>query len=136
VLCLCAFPSFVLSRSLVLSSTWTPEVEDQGSRIKDQADIRSPTPNIISYSTVPDTYTRDSTATKASSTLTLGPFHSLPPTLGDGVTALTQVPLSVHYESKTPVVGLRTLKRSAEVSHWGGNLNIQDEMELVNNGPK
>jgi len=94
---------------------------------------RSPSPNILSYSSVPNTYTRDSEVTKASATLTLGPFHSVPPTLGE--TAVEQQPFSVHYETKEPVIGLRTLKRSAEVSHWGANLNIQDEMALTNIGP-
>lgn len=34
------------------------------------------------------------------------------------------------------MVGLKILRRNAEVSHWGANLNIQDEMSLVNIGPK
>lgn len=34
------------------------------------------------------------------------------------------------------MIGLKSLKRSAEVSHWGANLNIQDEMSLVNAGPR
>jgi oligosaccharyltransferase complex subunit alpha (ribophorin I) len=42
----------------------------------------------------------------------------------------------VHYETKEPVMALRSLRRSAEVSHWGGNLNIQDELDLTNMGPK
>jgi hypothetical protein len=34
------------------------------------------------------------------------------------------------------VMGLKTLQRSAEVSHWGANLNIEDQLHLVNYGPK
>jgi oligosaccharyltransferase complex subunit alpha (ribophorin I) len=49
---------------------------------------------------------------------------------------VVNTPFFVHFESKDPVVGLRKLKRSVEVSHWGGNLNIQDEMELYDMGPK
>jgi oligosaccharyltransferase complex subunit alpha (ribophorin I) len=94
---------------------------------------RSPTPNILSHSEVPSTYTRDNTVTKASSTITLGPFHALPATLGDGVERQS---FNVHFETKEPVMGVRSLRRSAEVSHWGANLNIQDEVHLVNNGPK
>lgn len=71
--------------------------------------------------------------TKASATVTLGPFHSVPATLG---VSFEQPPFFVHYETNQPVIGLSTLRRSAEVSHWGGNLNIQDEMGLVNMGPK
>lgn len=89
---------------------------------------------ILSHTSVPDTYTHDSTVTKAGSSLTLGPFHSLPATLNKH--EFEQQPLSVHYESKQPVIGLKSLKRSAEVSHWGANLNIQDEMSLVNAGPR
>jgi oligosaccharyltransferase complex subunit alpha (ribophorin I) len=99
---------------------------------------RSPTPKILSTGQVPKTYTRDSDLTKASSTVTLGPFHSLPPTLGDikGGKIAEQSPFHIHYETTHPVMGYRSLKRSAEVSHWGNNLNIQDEIDLVNMGPK
>ena len=97
--------------------------------------VRSPSPKILSTGTVPKTYTRDSDLTKASSTITLGPFHNLPATLGNGKIA-DQSPFHVHYESTTPVMGYKSLKRSAEVSHWGNNMNFQDEIDLVNNGPK
>jgi oligosaccharyltransferase complex subunit alpha (ribophorin I) len=96
--------------------------------------IRSPSPRILSTGTVPKTYTRDSDLTKASSTVTLGPFHSLPPTLGP--MGVEQSPFHIHYETTVPIMGYRSLKRSAEVSHWGNNLNIQDEIDLVNMGPK
>ncbi|WVQ83289.1 hypothetical protein IAT38_005428 [Cryptococcus sp. DSM 104549] len=95
--------------------------------------IRAPH-TLLSHGSVPDTYTRDNTVTKAGPSLTLGPFNSLPPTLGN--TDLVQQPFTVHYETREPVIGLKTLRRSAEVSHWGANLNIQDEMALVNMGPK
>ncbi|OCF76992.1 oligosaccharyltransferase complex subunit alpha (ribophorin I) [Kwoniella mangroviensis CBS 8886] len=99
--------------------------------------IRAPHPSILSYSSVPETYTRDNTITKSGGTLTLGPFHSLPPTLGTSQNKIAeQKPFSVHYETKDPVIGIRNLQRSAEVSHWGANLNIQDYIELVNEGPK
>lgn len=87
----------------------------------------------MSYSPVPETYTRDSTTTKSSATLTLGPFHSVPATLGG---AALQQPFSVHYEVTEPIIGLRKLTRTAEVSHWGANLNIEGELQLVNMGPQ
>jgi oligosaccharyltransferase complex subunit alpha (ribophorin I) len=95
---------------------------------------RSPTPQILSYGKVANTYTRDSDVTKSSSTLTLGPFHSLPATLGN--TGFEQQPFNVHYETKEPLMGMKRLRRSAEVSHWGANFNIQDDIELVNIGPQ
>jgi oligosaccharyltransferase complex subunit alpha (ribophorin I) len=43
--------------------------------------------------------------------------------------------VSVQYGHDAPVLALRTLRRAAEISHWGANLNIQDEIELYNAGP-
>ncbi|WWC86854.1 uncharacterized protein L201_001733 [Kwoniella dendrophila CBS 6074] len=124
------------TNSTYVDSWYPTEVE----RIK----IRAPHPSILSYSSpssIPQTYTRDSTITKSGGTLTLGPFHSLPPTLSSenknsNQKIVEQKPFSVHYETKDPIIGIRNLKRSAEVSHWGSNFNIQDEIELVNKGPK
>ncbi|TYJ56949.1 hypothetical protein B9479_002395 [Cryptococcus floricola] len=95
--------------------------------------VRSPHV-ILTHGSVSDAYTRDNVITKAGTSLTLGPFHSLPATLGDA--KVRQEPFTVHYENKEPVIGITTLKRSAEVSHWGANLNIQDEISLANIGPK
>lgn len=58
----------------------------------------------------------------------------MPPTVGAGASA-DQGPFYVHYETVQPIVGIRSLKRAAEVSHWGGNLNIQDDISLFNDGP-
>lgn len=105
------------------------------------ADIlhRAPTPNILSNPSIPSTYTRDNVVTRSGSTVTLGPFHDVPPTLASpssGQQRAEQVPCSVHYEYKEAVMALRTLRRGVEVSHWGANVNVQDEMDLVNIGPK
>lgn len=113
------------SNSTYVDSWYSTDVE----RIK----LRSPTPNILSYTPFQSPYARDNSATKASSTVTLGPFNSLPPTLGGGV---SRNRFDIHFETKEPVMGVKTLKRSAEVSHWGANLNIQDDVHLINNGPK
>jgi len=93
---------------------------------------RSPV-NVLSVSDIPEDYARDNTVTRAGTTVTIGPFHSLPATVGGKVPRQS---FDVHFEYKEPVVGVKTLSRSAEVSHWGANLNIQDDIHLVNNGPK
>ena len=31
---------------------------------------------------------------------------------------------------------VKNMQRTAEISHWGANLNIQDEIHLYNAGPK
>jgi oligosaccharyltransferase complex subunit alpha (ribophorin I) len=84
---------------------------------------------------VPSTYTRDSDIVKSAATLTLGPFYSVPVTVGSDAAAKRQS-FYVHYETREPIVGIRSLHRAAEVSHWGANLNIQDEIALFNDGPQ
>lgn len=122
-------PQFMIweTDSTLVDSAYKCDVE----RIK----IRTPTPMVLSHGTVPKTYIRDSDVTKSSATITLGPFHGVPPTVGKDASAeLSQ--FYVHYETRDPIIGIRTLKRSAEVSYWGANLNIQDEVGLFNDGPQ
>ncbi|TXT10813.1 hypothetical protein VHUM_02318 [Vanrija humicola] len=121
-------PQFVLweTNSTLVDSAYKSDVE----RIK----IRSPSPQILQHGVVPIKYIRDTDVTKSGSTLTLGPFFDVPPTVG-AAAAAEQGPFYVHYETPSPIVGIRSLKRAAEVSHWGGNLNIQDEIALFNDGP-
>jgi oligosaccharyltransferase complex subunit alpha (ribophorin I) len=59
----------------------------------------------------------------------------VPPTIGADAGA-KQESFYVHYETREPILGVRKYRRAAEVSHWGANLNIQDEIELFNNGPE
>lgn len=122
-------PQFMIweTESTLVDSAYTCDVE----RVK----IRAPTSMILSHGRVPNTYTRDSDVTKSTATVTLGPFHAVPPTVGADARA-EQSPFFVHYETREPVAGIRTLKRAAEVSYWGANLNIQDEIGLFNDGPK
>lgn len=43
---------------------------------------------------------------------------------------------SVHYEQPEPVLSVRKLDRTVQVSHWGNHVAIEDEILLVNDGPK
>lgn len=43
---------------------------------------------------------------------------------------------SVMYVQTEPMAAMRTLDRIVEVSHWGSNLAVQDNVELYNAGPK
>jgi oligosaccharyltransferase complex subunit alpha (ribophorin I) len=77
---------------------------------------------------------KESLATQSGTTITYGPFFKIPAAssawLGDHQQLVT-----VHYNYETPMIEVTSLKRSAEISHWGNNLNIQDEMNLHNSGP-
>jgi len=68
-------------------------------------------------------------------TITFGPFKSQPlTTAADFDPSAYRV--SVHFEMNIPALTVVSLKRAAEVSHWGANLNIQDEYIIRNDGPK
>lgn len=74
-------------------------------------------------------------ASKSGGTITYGPYHVIP--VSTTVEFLsTQQRISVHFEIERPVLRVLSLQRTAEVSHWGSNLNIQDEIHLKNDGAK
>lgn len=43
---------------------------------------------------------------------------------------------AVHYEHPEPVLSVRTLTRTLHVSHWADTLAVQDDLSLLNAGPK
>ncbi|CED83380.1 Oligosaccharyltransferase, alpha subunit (ribophorin I) [Phaffia rhodozyma] len=93
--------------------------------------IKSPTPQILSYSEPPTAYTQSNPITKSGAVLTLGPYHSVPAL----TSTLSVAPFEVHYRFNDPVISVKELKRAVEVSHWGNNLNIEDKITLSNTGP-
>lgn len=102
----------------------------------------SPTPQIHSHTIPAENYTSPfdvsatSGPTRSGLTLTYGPYSSLPPSTSSAFQTVNQVPISVHYEVNSPVLRVLSLNRSVEISHWGSNLNIQDEIHLMNDGAK
>lgn len=97
---------------------------------------RSPSPKIISY-TQPeglDAFTLENPVTNSGATITYGPYNSIAPASTEFISE-HQKPITIHYNYDNPVMEVSKLKRSAEISHWGANLNIQDEIHLRNAGP-
>jgi oligosaccharyltransferase complex subunit alpha (ribophorin I) len=89
---------------------------------------RSPSATVHSY-----TQEEGLETTKSGSTITYGPFHDVSSSL-DG--KFEQKTAHIHYNYEFPVLEIPTMKRAAEISHWGDNLNIQDEIFLHNAGPE
>ena len=100
--------------------------------------LSAPPPRIISYTTPEglDVFTTDNIATKSGATITYGPFNNIPPSASAAFIKEHQKPISIHYSFAAPVVEIMSLKRSAEISHWGANLNIQNDIALRNAGPE
>ncbi|KAG2141696.1 Ribophorin I [Suillus bovinus] len=97
--------------------------------------IKSSTPNVISYTTPHDvdSFVKSDSVTRSGGTITYGPYHDIQ-TDADFV-AKHQQSISVHYSFDHPVLEVETLRRTAEISHWGSNLNIEDKVHLHNAGP-
>lgn len=98
---------------------------------------RALTPRVISFTTPKDvqSFTLDTPASKSGATVTYGPYNNIPPSTDDNFIAEHQQPVTVHYFHEQPVLEVLKLTRSAEISHWGANLNIQDDIQLYNAGP-
>ncbi|KAA1466496.1 oligosaccharyl transferase alpha subunit [Dentipellis sp. KUC8613] len=99
--------------------------------------IRAPVPRIISFTTPEDLgpFTTDSVATKSGATITYGPFSNIPPSANKEFLEKHQKPVAVHYHYEYPVIEITKLVRAAEISHWGANLNIDNQIDLHNAGP-
>jgi len=82
-----------------------------------------------------EAFTTDNIATKSGATITYGPFSNIPPSASTAFIEEHQKHIVVQYHFAHPVVQVTSLKRTAEISHWGANLNIQNEISLVNAGP-
>lgn len=96
------------------------------------------TPDIISY-TEPkgvDALAGEAVASKTGAIVVYGPYSDLPPSAAPDFVKQYQQPVTVHYKHSQPVLEVTTLKRAVEISHWGANLNTQDQLTLYNAGPK
>ena len=94
---------------------------------------------VLSYTELKEVaFAGDNIATKSHTggTVTYGPFHDLPPSSNPAFVEKNQRKISIHYEFGFPMLAIKSLRRTAEISHWGANLNIQDEIHLHNSGPK
>jgi oligosaccharyltransferase complex subunit alpha (ribophorin I) len=81
-------------------------------------------------------FTSDNASAKSGATITYGPFSNIPTSATREFIDKHQQTMVIHYKYADPLLAIPNLKRSAEISHWGSNLNIQDEIWLHNAGPR
>ena len=98
--------------------------------------LRSPSPTIHSYSQPQSLsrYAANAPVTKSGAIVTYGPYHNIPPSSDRNFFNDVQETVKIHYDFNQPVLTVSSLRRAAEISHWGDNLNIQDDIKLVNDG--
>jgi len=101
--------------------------------------VRTSSSEIISFTRPEsiDAFVADSVATKAASgtTVTYGPYNNIPRSSNLNFINEHQQIVTIHYFYNYPVLAVSKLTREAEISHWGANLNIQDNIHLRNVGP-
>lgn len=99
--------------------------------------VKSLSPDIISYSTPQgvDGFVRDGAVTKSGATVTYGPYYNIHPSANVEFVSNYQQTISVHYNFDYPVLEVKNLERSVDISHWGANLNVEDKIHLHNAGP-
>ncbi|KIK68178.1 hypothetical protein GYMLUDRAFT_37017 [Collybiopsis luxurians FD-317 M1] len=100
--------------------------------------LKSSSPRIISYTTPENVedFTLESPVTKSGATVTYGPYNNVPSSTTQAFIEKHQQHIVLHYNYDYPVLEVLKLKRAAEISHWGANLNIQDDIILRNAGPE
>ena len=98
---------------------------------------RAPSPQVHSYTTPENVeFTTDAVVTKSGTTITYGPYYDIPPSASQEFVDKKQKHITVHYSFDYPVLEVTKLERTAEISHWGANLNIEDKIWLHNGGPR
>jgi oligosaccharyltransferase complex subunit alpha (ribophorin I) len=87
--------------------------------------LKFPTSNIPDYTVIPS---KDADGnedpTKQGTTFTYGPYKDIP--------AGASQPIAVRYDFTKPLVHASLLERDVEVSHWGGNLAVEERYWLYN----
>lgn len=73
-------------------------------------------------------------AVQTGSTVTYGPFRNIKGSTTESFLEDEQILVGVHYMYENTVITIPELRRSAEISHWGSNLNIEDKVWLKNDG--
>ena len=90
---------------------------------KQKTKIKFPTTDIPDYTTLAAT-SEGENPSKQGSTFMYGPFDAVP--------AGAVEPVSVRYEYTHPLLHCTSLERDIEISHWGGNLAIEERYWLTN----
>lgn len=97
---------------------------------------RLPHPEVHSFTQPKDVsqWAQDDAASHIGNVITYGPFRNFAPSASDVFDE--QQTMQIHYPYEYPLVEIASYHRHAEVSHWGANLNIDDNIHLRNVGPE
>ncbi|TGZ82950.1 Ribophorin I [Ascodesmis nigricans] len=98
--------------------------------LKQKTKLRFPNPEVPEYTKfTPKAGSTDDPA-KAGSFITYGPYELVKVEEKGGE------PIELMYEYTAPVITANTLERDIEVSHWGGNMAVEERYTITNKGAK
>ncbi|RUP50168.1 Ribophorin I [Jimgerdemannia flammicorona] len=89
---------------------------------KQKTVVKLPTTTVVTYTN------NEGTVTKTGNLINYGPFNSISPH--------QHTRLYVHYEGTKPLLTFSRVRRELEVSHWGGNLAVEEHFELKHDGAR
>ncbi|KAF7508097.1 hypothetical protein GJ744_009538 [Endocarpon pusillum] len=93
--------------------------------LKQKTKLKLPTTDVPEYTTTAGLKS-DSDPEKQGTSFTYGPYET------EDVPPGTAHPVSIRYEFTKPVLACSLVERDIEVSHWGGNLAIEERYWLRN----
>jgi oligosaccharyltransferase complex subunit alpha (ribophorin I) len=97
--------------------------------LKQKTKLKFPTSNIPDYTIIPNKNAESNEdPTKQGTAFTYGPYDNIQPGAFQ--------PIALRYDFTKPLIHATLLERDIEVSHWGGNLAVEDRYWLYNRAAK
>ncbi|CAG0914485.1 unnamed protein product [Notodromas monacha] len=75
-----------------------------------------------------ESYTKVKPVSVTDTSITYGPYENLP--------AFSEEEITVHYENNAPFLTVASLKRWIEISHWGGNIAVEEDVDVLHTGAR
>jgi oligosaccharyltransferase complex subunit alpha (ribophorin I) len=113
-----------------LQWTGTQYVPSAYVTLKQKTKVKLPNGEVPELTKLPQKADGTSDPVKVGSNLSYGPYQTVEPSQMGGET------VSIRYEYTNPVIAMDKLQRDIDVSHWGGNLAIEEKYWMTNRAAK
>jgi oligosaccharyltransferase complex subunit alpha (ribophorin I) len=97
---------------------------------KQKTKVKAPNNEVPNFTKLPPTGDKTDDPTKAGNIFTFGPYGPVTPEQKGGEA------ISLRFEYTNPVIKMNKMERHIEVSHWGGNLAVEERYWMTNLGAK
>lgn len=115
----------LMTEKQYLQYTFSSYMSSAYTTLKQKTKVKFPSADVTDYTILPGVNSENAEdPQRQGSTFTYGPYGEVPAGAAEAV--------SVRYEFTKPVNHVTLLERDIEVSHWGGNLAIEERYWLAN----